>query len=73
MQLCGAQSYLEDLEKNPYALAPYTIAELLIQIRTSGMAFSGLKPLTPIQHIHEGMTKWFKYCRPEFYGVLFKT
>ena len=35
------------------------------------MVFSPVKPLGPFEHDHEGKRKWFKYCRPEPYGVLF--
>ena len=63
--------FLEDPEKNPYGLAPYTIVELFIQISTPGMVFLPVKPLGPFEHVHEGKTKWLKYCIPEFYDVLF--
>ena len=35
------------------------------------MVFLPAKPLGPFQHVHDGKSKWFKYCRPEFDGVLF--
>ena len=35
------------------------------------MVFLHIKPLGPFEHVHEGKNKWFKYCRPEFYDVLF--
>ena len=35
------------------------------------MVFLPVKPLGPFEHVHEGKSKWFKYCRPEFDGVLF--
>ena len=25
----------------------------------------------PVKHVREGNSKWFKYCRAEFYNVLF--
>ena len=52
---------------------PYTVVELFIQNQTSGMAFLPVKPRGPFEHAQEGKTKWFKYCRPEVYGVLFMT
>ena len=30
-----------------------------------------LKSLGPFEHVHELKSKWFKYCRPEPYSVLF--
>ena len=35
------------------------------------MVFLPVKPLGPFKHVHEGKSKWFKYCRPEFDSVLF--
>ena len=35
------------------------------------MVFLPVKPLGPFEHVHEGKSKWFKYCKPEFDGVLF--
>ena len=35
------------------------------------MVFLPVKPLGPFEHVHEGKNKWLKYCRPEFYDVLF--
>ena len=35
------------------------------------MVFLLVNPLGPFDHVHEGKSKWFKYCRPEFYDVLF--
>ena len=60
----GIYSCLENPEKNPYGLEPYKIVELFIQIRTSGMVFLPVKALRPFEHVHEGTTKWFIYCRP---------
>ena len=50
---------------------PYAIVELFIYIQTSEMVFLPIKPLGPFRHVHEGKSKWFKYCRPESDGVLF--
>ena len=69
----GPYSCLEDPEKNLKGLAPYKIVELFIRIRISRMVFLPVKPLGPFEHVHEGMTKWFKCCTAEFYGVLFMT
>ena len=35
------------------------------------MIFLPVKPLGHFEHDHEGKSKWVKYCRPEFDGVLF--
>ena len=35
------------------------------------MVFLPVKPLGHFEHDHEGKSKWVKYCRPEFDGVLF--
>ena len=35
------------------------------------MVFLPVKSLGPFEHVHERKSKWFKYCRPEFDGVLF--
>ena len=36
------------------------------------MIFLPVEPLGPSEHVHEGgNSKWLKYCRPEFDGVLF--
>ena len=35
------------------------------------MIFLPVKPLGPFEHVHEGQSELFKYCRPEFYCVLF--
>ena len=35
------------------------------------MVFLPVKPLGPFEHVHEGKSKWFKYCRPQFDGILF--
>ena len=69
----GLYSSLEHAEKNLNGLASYKIVELFIRIRISEMVFLPVKPLGPFEHVHEGMTKWFKYCRAEFYGVLFNS
>ena len=67
-------SCLEDPAKNSYGLALYKIVELFIRIRASGMVFLPVKALgPPFGQVHEGMTKWFKYCGPEFCGALFLT
>ena len=63
-------SCLEEPEKNRNGLAPYKIVELFIRIRTSGLVYLPVKLLGPFEHVHEGMTKWFKYCRLEFYSGL---
>ena len=52
---------------------PHTIVELFIKIRTSGMVLLLVKPLRHFKHVHEGKSKWFKYCKPEFYDVFFMT
>ena len=69
----GLYSCLEDPEKNPNDLAPYKIVELFIRIQTCGLVYLPVKPLGPFEHVHEAMTKWFKYCRLEFDSVLFMT
>ena len=35
------------------------------------MVILPIKPLGPIEHVHEGKKKWFKCFTPEFYDVLF--
>ena len=35
------------------------------------MVFLPVKRLGHFEHVHEGNSKWFKYCRPEFDSVLF--
>ena len=35
------------------------------------MVILPIKPLGPLEHVHEGKKKWFKCFRPEFYDVLF--
>ena len=35
------------------------------------MVYLPVKPLGPFEHIHEGKSKWLKYCSPEFSIVLF--
>ena len=35
------------------------------------MVFLPVKPLGPFEHVHDGKSKWFKFSRPEFDGVLF--